>query len=430
MKRSRQGRAYPAMRNAIKTVLMIKFIFILVSVLTIQSFGRGFGQKKITIDLKNVELKQALKALEAQGDYRLVYKDEIIPKGSRVNLKVEGASLEQVLDKMLENTTLSYKQLNEQLVVITQDKEEAGNIAPFVKTVSGRVVNEQGAPLAGVTILERGTTNGTSSKEDGSFTLSVAGNNASLEVSFVGYTTQTIKVGDQSAITIRLASESKQMEEVVVVGYGTQRVTKVSGAISTVKAADIEKVKAVRTEEALQGRTSGVSVIQSGSPGVKPTVLIRGIPSYSGNDPIVIVDGSPQSLDDLNSINPSDIESINVLKDASTTAIYGVHGGNGVIVVTTKSGRKNQKTEITVNSAYGFQEAINIMGVLNATEYAAIINEGSLTSGGNVIFPDISKLGVGTDWQKQVFKKAPIQTYNVQPVAVVKKWVSFYQVVT
>jgi TonB-linked SusC/RagA family outer membrane protein len=154
-------------------------------------------------------------------------------------------------------------------------------------------------------------------------------------------------------------------------------------------------------------------VIQSGSPGSTPTVLIRGIPSFSGTNPVVIVDGVPQSLVDFNSINPQDIESINVLKDAATTAIYGVKGGNGVIVVTTKSGRKNSKTDFSISGNYGVQEVANTIGVLNATEYAAMINEGSVTSGGAVIFPNLSTLGVGTNWQKEVFRTAPLQAHNI-----------------
>lgn len=280
--------------------------------------------------------------------------------------------------------------------------------------VTGKVMNEQGSALSGVTILEKGTSNGTSTKDDGTFSISVASGKATLVISNVGYAAQTVKVNGQSSMSVRLVAASNTLEEVVVVGYGTQKVTKVSGAISTVKSADIEKVKAVRTEEALQGRASGVNVIQSGSPGSKPTVLIRGIPTFSGVQPTVIVDGVPQSIDDLNSINPADIESITVLKDAATTAIYGVKGGNGVILVTTKSGRKNQKTEIAISSSYGIQEVIRKLGVLNATEYGAIINEGSVsTPSGQIIFPDLSKLGVGTDWQNEIFKKAPIQSYNV-----------------
>jgi TonB-linked SusC/RagA family outer membrane protein len=154
-------------------------------------------------------------------------------------------------------------------------------------------------------------------------------------------------------------------------------------------------------------------VIQSGSPGAKPTVLIRGIPSFSGTDPVVIIDGVPQTLTDLNAINAADIESINVLKDAATTAIFGVKGGNGVIVVTTKGGRKSQKAAITINSNYGVQEVMNTLGVLNATEYGAMINEGSTTAGGPIVFPNLSLLGVGTNWQDQIFRRAALQSHTI-----------------
>lgn len=413
MKKNGHGIRLSNARVAIKCILMLKLAIILLFSLTLQSFGRGFGQEKIKLNLKNVPLKQALRALEAQGSYRFVYKDEILPKEANVSIRVQNASVREVLDKMLENTSLSYKQLNDQLIVITKDNSDYGASAPLAKTVSGRVVNEQGVPLAGVTVQEKGTTNGTSTKEDGTFSINVSNSNASLQISFVGYTTQTVAIGNQSNITITLEGAARQMDEVVVVGYGTQKITNVSGAISTVKSADIEKLRPVRAEEALQGKASGVTVIQNGSPGSKPTVLIRGIPSFSGTDPVVIVDGVPQSLTDFNSINPEDIESMNVLKDAATTAIYGVKGGNGVIVVTTKTGRRNQKTELTVSSNYGVQEVMNTIGVLNASEYAAIINEGSTTAGGNIIFPDLSTIGVGTNWQKQVFHTAPLQSYNV-----------------
>jgi len=292
MKKSRQGNYYPAIRSAIKTVLMIKLTLILVLALTLQSFGRGFGQKKITLNLKNVELKQALKTLEAQGEYRFVYKDEIIPKGSKVSLKVDNASLEQVLDKILENTPLGYKQLNDQLIVITKDKSEMGDAAPFAKAVSGRVVNEQGTPLAGVTILEKGTTNGTSTKEDGSFALTVASDNSSLEISFVGYVTQTVRVGDQSSISIRMVAASRQMDEVVVVGYGTQRRNQVTAAISSVKSEELSTVSATRIDQALQGRTPGVNVLPtSGAPGAGIRIQIRGLGTNGNGNPLYIVDG-------------------------------------------------------------------------------------------------------------------------------------------
>ncbi len=281
-------------------------------------------------------------------------------------------------------------------------------------TVSGKVTNKAtGEALAGATVSIEGTTAATTTNETGNFTLTVK-NGSTLVISYAGMKPFRIAITKAGELQIQLEESAvSTLSDVIVVGYGTQKVTKVSGAISTIKSADIEKLKPVRVEEALQGRASGVNVIQGGTPGSKPTVLIRGIPSFSGTDPIVVIDGVPQSLTDLNSINSADIESINVLKDAATTAIYGVKGGNGVIVVTTKSGRKNQKTEININSNYGVQEVMNTIGVLNATEYGAIINEGSTVAGGNVIFPNLSTLGVGTNWQDQIFERASMQTHTV-----------------
>jgi TonB-linked SusC/RagA family outer membrane protein len=280
------------------------------------------------------------------------------------------------------------------------------------QTVTGKVTGDKGESISNASVIVKNTKIGTTTNDMGVFSFSVPATAKVLVISYVGYESKEVIITGGS-LDITLTESVAKMTEVVVVGYGTQRVTKVSGAISTIKGADIEKLKPVRTEEALQGKASGVTVIQSGSPGSKPTVLIRGIPSFSGTDPVVIIDGVPQTLTDFNSINPADIESINVLKDAATTAIYGVKGGNGVILVTTRSGRKNQKTEITVNSNYGVQEVLNTIGVLNASEYGAIINEGSTVAGGNIIFPDLKVLGVGTDWQKEIFKTASLQSHNI-----------------
>ena len=280
--------------------------------------------------------------------------------------------------------------------------------------VTGKITNKStGEALVGASISVQGSKTATASNVQGVFTIN-ASKGAVLLITYLGFDEQRKTVNGPENLNIALElSNTNTLTDVVVIGYGTQKITKVSGAISTVKADDIEKLKPVRTEEALQGRASGVNVIQSGSPGAKPTVLIRGIPSFSGTDPVVIIDGVPQTLTDLNSVNTADIESINVLKDAAATAIYGVKGGNGVIVVTTKNGRKNQKTDINVNFNYGMQNAVNTIGVLNATEYAAMINEGSTVAGGPVIFSDLSKLGVGTNWQNEIFKSAPFQTHSI-----------------
>jgi TonB-dependent starch-binding outer membrane protein SusC len=278
--------------------------------------------------------------------------------------------------------------------------------------VSGKVTNsETGEPLAGASVTAVGTKNITSTDANGNFSISVA-KGSRIAITYVGMATNSIKINNAGTVSIAMESSGKNMDEVVVVGYGTQKITKVSGAISSINAPAIQKLKPVRVEEILQGSVSGVTVIQSGAPGAKPTLFIRGIPGL-GSKPLVIVDGIQQTVDDLNSISPADIESLTVLKDAATTAIYGVKGGNGVIVVTTKTGRKNQKTDISINTSYGIQQVARTLPVLNASEYGAILNEGSTLNGGNVVFPDLSVLGVGTNWQKEIFKTAPIQNYSI-----------------
>ncbi len=279
--------------------------------------------------------------------------------------------------------------------------------------ITGRVKNAvTGEVLNGVSVVAKNTAQNTVTDAEGKFSMSVPVN-TQLQFTYVGMNLQSYRVTRAGNIEISLEPTTNKLDEVVVIGYGTQKITKVSGAISAVKSADIEKLRPVRVEDALQGRTSGVNVIQGGSPGSAPTITIRGIPSYTGNGPLVVIDGINQTQADLNAINPADIESINLLKDAATAAIYGVSGGNGVIVVTTKTGRKNQKADISLNTNYGIQEVIRTIPVLNASEYGAMVNEGSVTAGGNIIFPDLSVLGAGTDWQNEIFEKAPLQLYNL-----------------
>ncbi len=279
--------------------------------------------------------------------------------------------------------------------------------------VTGSVKNKiTGEALVGATIVNDRTHKSTLTNDIGKFSISVE-KGATLTITYIGMLPVKYKVNVATDVNITMEEDLKKNEEVIVVGYGTQKVTKVSGAISTIKSVDIEKLKPVRAEDALQGRAAGVEVISAGSPGAKPTVFIRGIPSYKGSDPLVVVDGAIETLDDLNSINSADIESINVLKDAATTAIYGVKGGNGVILVTTKGGRKNTKTEFNYSSNYGIQEVSRKLPVLNATEYAAIVNEGNLVDGNSVAFTALTKLGVGTNWQDQIFKNAPLQSHSI-----------------
>ena len=266
--------------------------------------------------------------------------------------------------------------------------------------------------LPGVNVIVKNTTNGTNTDFNGNFSLNDVKSGDVLVFSYIGYQTLEYTVSSSFNVSISLEEDVEALEEVVLLGYVSQKASNISGAVTTVDGESVAKLKPVRVEDALQGQ-AGINVIASGAPGSKPTVLIRGISSYTGNDPLVIVDGINLTLDDMASLDPNNIESISVLKDASTTALYGVEGGNGVILITTKGGKRNQETQFSFDSSYGQQSVEKTIAVLNATEYAAILNEGSVASGGPVIFDNLLGLGSGTDWQKEVLRTdAPIIQNN------------------
>ena len=285
------------------------------------------------------------------------------------------------------------------------------------QNISGSITDsEDGEPLAGVNIVVQGQNKGAVSDFDGNFTISNFDSGSTLVFSYIGYKTLNMKISSTNLLSDILVSMDKdlsELEEVVVIGYGSQKLSDISGAVSTVNADAIEASSPVRVEDALQGQASGINIISSGSPGSKPTVLIRGITSYAGNDPLVVIDGVSASIDDLNSLNPNDVKSVNVLKDAALASIYGVKGGSGVIVITTKSGKRNSETKFTLNTSVGNQQVVKKIDVLNASEYAAILNEASANAGEGIVFPNISGFGVGTNWQDEVLEDAPIVNHSI-----------------
>lgn len=239
--------------------------------------------------------------------------------------------------------------------------------------VSGRVTDEQSNPIPGANVLIKGTTLGTSTDAEGRFSLSVPDAGAVLIVSFIGYLTKEVEVGAQTEINITLISDVKQLSEVVVVGYGTQKKASVTGAISSVSEKEITAQPVVNVSQALQGRIAGVTVVNNGSPGEAPVIRIRGVGTINNASPLFVVDGFPTS--DLNSFNPKDIESVDVLKDASAAAIYGSRAANGVVLITTKRGANNQKLTVNFDSYYGVEQAWRKLDLLNTPQYVAYATE-------------------------------------------------------
>lgn len=273
--------------------------------------------------------------------------------------------------------------------------------------IKGTVSDASGAPLPGVSVVVKNTAKGSSTDFDGNFTLSNVQKGETLVFSFIGYTTKEIAISNSNVLNITLSEDTQSLEEVVVVGYGTQKKSVVTGAISGVKAKDIENIPNGRIEQALQGRVSGVTIAaNSGQPGSASTIRVRGITTFDtqegGNNPLWIVDGVVVDSGGIGFVNQSDIESIEVLKDAASLAIYGARAASGVIMITTKKG-KSGKISVNYNGFIGVSAPENTLKLLNATQYGALMNEKSIAAGGGVIFPNLAALGLGTDWQKAIF---------------------------
>ncbi len=272
-------------------------------------------------------------------------------------------------------------------------------------TVSGKVIETgSNTPLGGATVSIKNVGVATASF-DGSFIVSNVSVGTSLTFSFYGYTSKEYTVTKQESITISLQQETKGIDEVIVVGYTSKKRKDVTGSVSVVSSKTIEQIKPIQAAQALQGTVSGVVVTSgSGAPGSGFNIRIRGISSNTNSEPFYLIDGYEG---DINLLNPSDIESITVLKDAQAS-VYGAKGANGVILVTTKQGKKNSKTKVSFNSYFGQQETSKKLNVLNSTEYALLLNESFANGGQSLPYPNVSGLGKGTDWQNEVFKKATI----------------------
>lgn len=279
--------------------------------------------------------------------------------------------------------------------------------------VSGTVSDTTGQPLIGAAVVEKGTSNGKITDENGKFSLTVADlKSAVLKTTYSGYKTKEIAVKGKTTVNIRLSENSLGLNEVMVVGYGTSTKKEFTGASAKVVGEDLEKLNIPRFDQALQGQVAGVNInTNSGSPGGSASIRIRGLSTFGDNDPLILVDGIVYDSEGLNALNPNDIASVNVLKDA-TAGIYGVRAANGVILIETKSGRKNAKPKISINGYIGSQSTSKRLDLLNAQEYAVLKNE--MFANGNDDAPfNNTNLGEGTDWQDAVFQNAMVQSYNV-----------------
>ena len=387
--------------------------------LSLESFAfYGFAQEKVSLNLSNTALKMVFREIEKQTSYRFVYNDDNIPVNRKVTIKVNELPLDNVLSRLLDNLGLSWKVQSNNLIVVAENIAATKNEAA---TVTGQVIGVDGKPVSFVSIQEDESASGTLADEGGNFTLRVSSLNATLVVSNVGYITQRVPLNGRSNITVVLVQDNKELEQVVVVGYGTQKKATLTGAISTIDNKALIQSPVANISNSLVGRLPGlVAIQQSGEPGFDQSrIKIRGIGTLndgSGSDPLILIDGVVR--DGFNTLDPNEIESVSILKDASSTAVFGVRGANGVIMITTKTG-KSGKPNISYSSNVGFQTPTQLPRLLNSFEYATLRNEAQRNMGQTPYFSqaDLDHFQNGTDpyfhpdvdWFDKVLKPTSLQ---------------------
>ncbi len=393
----------------------------------------------VTFHLQDASLLEVFNTIEAKTDFVFNYDDHIINNKSKISV-IGKKSIADILIQVSEVAGVKFDQINNIFNVerLNNKYEEANQPAIIMQThtVSGSIIsNDDGEPLVGVSIIVKGTTQGTVSDINGKYSIEVPSGESVLVFSFVGYQAQEIQVGNQTVINITLKSDVTALSEIVVIGYGIQKRTAVTGAVASVDSKEISALAVPSVESALQGRVAGVNVTTNGSPGADPIVRIRGIGSITGSsDPLYVVDGLPltslnsasalNSTSGLNSFDPKDIESVEVLKDAAAASIYGSRAANGVIIITTKTGSRNKGMSVNVESYYGVQQAWKQLDLLKRDQYIQYGTE-LLTNAGSTLPLRFSNLNepiyegatqtyaeTETNWQDEVFRSAPI--YQVQ----------------
>ncbi len=398
----------------------ITSILLLVCCLQLSARVKSQG---VTLHVKDAPLQKVFQEIKKQTGYSFMYTETMLKEAKKVSVELRNSSLEEALNICFASQPFTYKIINQ--TVVLQPKERTFlnisntsnliSLPPPPVEIHGKVVNPQGEPLQNVSVLIAGTKIGTTTDKEGFFVLTAPDNKSIvLEISSVGFQTKKVNIGKQTEINVVLEVDVTGLSDVVVIGYGTTRKKDITGSISQVKSEALESAPVYDIGEALKGRSSGVQVTNnSGAPGSRIQVRIRGGNSMIGsNTPLYVVDGFPV-VGGIDFLNPSDIESINILKDASATAIYGSRGANGVVIITSKRGKKGQKGMISINSYYGNQEVAKKYKVLDAKQYATVANEWLKNSNLPAYFNVDTVKNPGTDWQDVIFRTVPIQNHTI-----------------
>jgi TonB-linked SusC/RagA family outer membrane protein len=401
-------------KRVAQTALIMKLTAVILLLACMQASAIGFGQK-ISVKVNEAPLTQVFAIIEKQTDYVFFFDQSLIEKAKRVTLHTNNGQLKEVLDACFKDQPFTWSIVGTTIVVRAKEVLVEEEPSPFV-LIRGRVVNEAQQPLVGASIMVKNKSQGASTDANGNFSLDVDPG-ATLVISYVGYNQREIRVqNNNDFLTIILSAQATSIEDVVVIAYGRIKKGDLTGSISQVKGGDIASYPTTNVIQALSGRAAGVRVIQNnGTPGSPISVRIRGANSIlGGNEPLYIIDGLPSSPTYLQN---ADIESMEILKDASSTAMYGSRGGNGVVLITTRSGKKNQPTQVKLDMGYSVQSITKKMKLLTPHQYVSLYNEQAVNDGLTPYFTqhqvDSFKNVKGTDWQDLLLQKAPMYNNNI-----------------
>ncbi|PXX23718.1 TonB-dependent receptor [Arenibacter sp. ARW7G5Y1] len=413
--------------------MRLSLVLLMVSILSVQA--NEYSQKtKVTINLEKVELKKVLETIESLTDFKFLYDTDKIDEEKLVSVKMVDKPLDQVLDHLFNGTPIYYVLSKKQIVLKVRavlpktpilEKNNSSNEEIVQNVVSGTITDQEGQPLPGASIVEKGTTNGTQSDFDGNFLIELRNENAILVFSYVGYGIKEFSVNGQSTLNITLKESAAGLDEVVVVGFGTQKKVNLTGSVTTVDGETLTKRPVTNAASMLQGQVAGLRIVQdTGEPGNEGlSIRIRGQGTFSnaGSNPLVLIDGVDGSLSDL---DPNDIDNISVLKDAASASIYGSRGANGVILVTTKSGRPGAFTvEYNMNTAIHTPTKLFDI-ITNSAEYMELWNEAKINTGLTTGLYPQSEIDLyrnatdrvrypNTDWLDIMFNPAFVQSHNI-----------------
>jgi len=407
-----QGKKPSAGRSMLlKLLLIMKLTAIFLFAIALHVSAAGYSQR-VSVYLKNASLEQVFETLNKQAGYNFIFNSHMLARSKKVDIQVSNVSVEEVLDVCFKNQPFTYVIQNKIIIVKEKEEKRTGEqekeAVPPPQRITGTVRDENNNPVEGATVSLPKLSKSTATDKQGKFALEIPEGNYDLEISFVGYTTVhkniTVTGENASPISITLQLANTSLGDMVIVGYGTQRKRDVTGTISTVKGDDFKNLPVSNAAQALQGRASGVDIVRDdGAPGAAYSIRVRGTGTINNSDPLIVVDGVPTS--GLNTVNPNDIASIEILKDASSSAIYGTRAANGVVLITTKKGNYSDQVKTTVNVYTGSSHVMKYLDLLKAPDLVTIKKEEFANDGNPVpaIWADNYYATQRTDWQRALY---------------------------